>query len=364
MSRHIHVLFIVALLISVIHGITELQDVVYSGRWDRSGTYSQFPAAQWPGSNARFTVYTEGNLTLVNIKLVGCTDDCSFYLDIEKDGASFKTFEVNRTIEVVHFVFESHEKDQHDFKVSKMTDTDGKKGIFSISGVSTLAHMRHKSHLMAHSNESQRKIRLGKLLVIGDSISTAYGVDGLQNCEFSAQTENVMHSYSALVSKQLDLELHLVAMSSKGMVRNFNDTQTTSDHPMPSYYNRTIDTDTDSFWDPALFQADVVIVALGSNDYSTTPYPSDVDFISGYIAFLMKIQADYPASKILCLCEPQPGGNEEMNVEIAARSTGVEYLRIPDTIYDSGTGCDGYPNYDGQQAIANVIGPKIKELLY
>ena len=133
---------------------------------------------------------------------------------------------------------------------------------------------------------------------------------------------------------------------------------------MPLFYNRTLGSQDLSYWDPMQWQADIVVVALGSNDYSTEPYPSDEDFLSGYAALMAQISLDYPQAKLLLLCEPKTGGNEEVNVKTAARRAGAQYLRIPDSIYDAGTGCDNHPNAAGQQAIAAVVAPKVKEMLY
>ena len=119
-----------------------------------------------------------------------------------------------------------------------------------------------------------------RLLFIGDSITAGYGVEGVYPCTFSASTENILYSYATLVAAAVDAELHTIAWSGKGVVRNYGDLNPTSPDPMPIYYNRTlgISNEQSMVWNPAQYIPDIVIVTLGSNDYSTTPHPSDEDF--------------------------------------------------------------------------------------
>ena len=73
-----------------------------------------------------------------------------------------------------------------------------------------------------------------------------------------------------------------IQWSGKGVVRNYGDVNRSSTDPMPTYYNRTLGTQPLPYWDPKQFQHDLVIVALGANDYSTEPHPLDEDFLAGY----------------------------------------------------------------------------------
>ena len=175
--------------------------------------------------------------------------------------------------------------------------------------------------------------RENKLLVIGDSISCGYGVEGAYPCTWSASTENVLDSYAILVAAAVDAEVIVTAWSGKGMVRNYGDKNTTSVDPMPIYYNRTLANIADSYWNPEKYQPDVVIVTLGSNDYSTTPHPSDEDFINGYINLLTQVKTDYPNAQIATLCEPYPGDHECENVLAVANAMDTVYIKITDDIY-------------------------------
>ena len=80
---------------------------------------------------------------------------------------------------------------------------------------------------------------------------------------------------------------------------------------MPTYYNKTlavIDKNELNYWEPVRYQPNLVIVMLGSNDYSTEPNPTDNEFITGLTNFLDLIHSDYKDAKVLAMCAPSAHG--------------------------------------------------------
>ena len=195
------------------------------------------------------------------------------------------------------------------------------------------------------------------ILFIGDSLTAAYGVDGIYPCDFSADTENALHSYATLVGYELDAEVSIVAWSGKGVVRNYGDTSTTSTNPLPAYYNRTIAIDSTSYWSPAQKKINTIVVMLGTNDYSTDPMPSDEQFTSAYTSFISTIKSDYPTARIISVCAPYQRGNQCTNIAAAAQESQVEYLYMPSDLVTCPElcGCDGHPNADGQENMARML---------
>ena len=169
----------------------------------------------------------------------------------------------------------------------------------------------------------------------------------------------------------MQAELHVVAWSGMGVVRNYGDVNQMSKDPMPHYYNRTIatipassDTTDPYYWKPSNFEADIVLVMLGTNDYSTQPAPSDDQFVNGLVDLLTTIIRDYPRAKghIAAMCAPMAAGNQCANIKAATQQVGVNYVFIdPDTIV--GYGCDGHPDQATQQLMAGVVTPAVKEML-
>eukprot|EP01038_Epipyxis_sp_PR26KG_P015404 gene15404-20779_t len=203
-----------------------------------------------------------------------------------------------------------------------------------------------------------------KILFIGDSITAAYGVDGTDPCDFTTMTENIFHSYATLLAKTLNnSEVHIVAWSGKGVVRNYGDSNQVSIYPMPYYYNLTIATDSSSYWDPSYYAADIIVVMLGSNDYSTNPNPTDEQFTTGLSDLLNRIHSDYDRATVFAMCAPISHGNQCSNIEAAASKTKSHYIRVDPSTYDGGYGCNGHPNIATQQNIAKIVATEIIKVL-
>ncbi|CAJ1336834.1 unnamed protein product [Effrenium voratum] len=55
-----------------------------------------------------------------------------------------------------------------------------------------------------------------------------------------------------------------------------------------------------TLWDFQLWQADVVLVYLGTNDFHLGS-PSGAEFQSAYVEFLMLVRSKYPQAMVLCI---------------------------------------------------------------
>lgn len=128
--------------------------------------------------------------------------------------------------------------------------------------------------LIAEESKPRRRIEL-----IGDSISCGYGNLGDSvNCGFSADTENHYESYGATLARTFSAEISTVAWSGRGIVRNFNGE---IGEKMGALYDRVLPSESSSKWS-ADVPYDVVIINLGTNDFSTDPDPSEEEFATAY----------------------------------------------------------------------------------
>ena len=203
-----------------------------------------------------------------------------------------------------------------------------------------------------------------KFLFIGDSITAAYGVEGSDPCSFDQFTESILDSYASILSEQYynHVDYHVIAWSGKGVVRNYGDADSvsTTSPTMPVLYNLSISTDPSSYWKPSNYIPTEIFVLLGTNDYSTKPYPSDSDFTNGYIKFINQIFSDYPsAKKLYAMCAPLNNDNQCMNIENAAKMAStdrIKYVKVDSSVIDAGpAGCNGHPSVTTQQNMANFI---------
>eukprot|EP01027_Heterolobosea_sp_BB2_P025618 GEZU01039316.1.p1 GENE.GEZU01039316.1~~GEZU01039316.1.p1 ORF type:complete len:141 (-),score=34.83 GEZU01039316.1:303-725(-) len=128
------------------------------------------------------------------------------------------------------------------------------------------------------------------------------------------------------------------------------------------YYSRTLANDPTDKWNFNQYQPDAVVVNLGTNDYSTQPYPPQDIFIDGYINFLTGLHEHYGNDvPILTVCGPLISGAccdyvqqvVEMQVNQGYKVYYVDMqglLQIPQDL-----GCDGHPNVSGHAKMAATM---------
>ncbi len=213
-----------------------------------------------------------------------------------------------------------------------------------------------------------------RIEVIGDSITTAYGVEGKdQYCHFSPDTENYALGYAALIGQSAQAQVTTVAWSGKGVFSNAG--SETDLIAMPALWQRTLPERTDSHWDFASFQPDAVVIDLGTNDFAA-PDLDAAAFQAAYLAFLGQVRAAYPHAAIFCALSPLltdywPPGKR-------ARTTGAEWIHAvvvlrndPRTFYfehapvteAEGHGCDWHPSPKTQARMAEELRAELAKRL-
>lgn len=205
---------------------------------------------------------------------------------------------------------------------------------------------------------------------IGNSITCGYGVEGASaNEPFKPETENATLSFAALIGQSLNSDYAMVAYSGKGVVRNYGDPNKTSVDPMPSLYNRTCCYDSTLLWDFTSWIPQVVVINLGTNDFSTEPHPDKSVFQDAYNKLINRVQSYYPGVTIFCICGPMIGEPcasyiEEVVNQYQQGNTNknVYFINVGSNLLSmSDRGSDWHPNVSGQQKTADVILPVIKD---
>jgi lysophospholipase L1-like esterase len=359
-STHVYSILILSFfLLGCFSGTINLLNydyVDYIGRFDFS---TGQPRCDWSGSTIRLNIFptrlrqnTDLNITFNNYQ------NGTAYFAIYLDEVEYGVYEIAPNVsDRIDVSFDSLAFEEHSLSLVKRTEP-GYSSSFKIMEISSIS-IENAKILPVSKDPSLR------FLFIGDSNTVAYGVDGISPCSFTADTQNIMHSYAAIVSSEFQAEPHFIAWSGKGVVRNYGDSNQVSVDPMPYYYNRTIALDASTYWDPSKgqFTPDLVFIMLGSNDYSTDPVPTDEQFVTGLTNLVKQVQHDYPNAIITTACEPHQRLNQCSNIKSTSLNMSLPYIAIPSSIYDGGSGCDGHPNYQSQINIANLVIPFFKSLL-
>lgn len=224
-----------------------------------------------------------------------------------------------------------------------------------------------------------------KMLIIGDSITCGYGIEGAVEDEiFCTAQENPSKAYSLLTAQALDVEYQIVAWNGKGVISAYIGEE--GDEPDPEWrlpllyeytdggsekdYYKKEEKDWEK-WNHQSYQADIVTVYLGTNDASyTREIPQrDREFIDGYKVFLDRIHQTQPKAAILCmlgtmdqrLCPATQKAVEEYAKDHT--DVQIEYLQLPEQSEEDGLGTFWHPTAISHQKAADRIVAKIKEMM-
>ncbi len=231
--------------------------------------------------------------------------------------------------------------------------TEGEQGLTTIHSFEFMGELRQAG---------LRKARY--IEFIGDSITAGFGTEGKDPKEpFSPETENCNLAYGAILSRMFDTDYTFLAHSGRGLVRNYADTAkvsklgTMSDRVLCVFDERITPK-----WDySSVRRPDVVVINLGSNDFSTRPHPSKEDYILGYENLVKHLRLVYGDIPIICV-SPRAGQEVfDYTREFVANSADSKlYFAAFMQNYcndSSDLGAVGHPNNRGNMKIAMLIAP-------
>ncbi len=216
-----------------------------------------------------------------------------------------------------------------------------------------------------------------KIEFIGDSYTVGYGAEGPGvECDNLRPYENVYHSFASLTARALDAEAHFVAMSGKGVVRNYGDSESRSDLTQFELSERVLASRPQPTWDAQFiktqqWQPDAVVIKLGNNDYSTEPHPDSTLFITRLQALMQRVHDQYGEIPIVLFADTNHTGVAEnvtkaydtaaANIKAQLHLVVLEMpkgdARLPYV------GCDWHPNVEGHKLSAEPLIEKLRGVL-
>lgn len=280
------------------------------------------------------------------------------YYNVYLDNQAPKTIEVksDTTIQIAAGL----ETQVH--RVQMYKRTEGSQGTGSFKGIL----IPEKGEILEWKDIPDRKIEF-----IGNSITCGYGTEGLsKNERWKPSTENSTQSYATIMARALQADYHLVAHSGQGVVRNYGYKEKVSPLAMPARFNRVFDEKELPLWDFRKWKPDVVVINLGTNDFSTQPFPDKNVFIAGYEKLIREVLKQYGELPVFCIVgpmtdEPCYSYVKEMvgNLRSVYQKKNVFFVGIPTYLMsDKDLGSDSHPNYSGQKKMAAHVLPVISSV--
>jgi lysophospholipase L1-like esterase len=305
-------------------------------------------SALWAWSGSGFRVKFMG--TGLQARFV----DRDNFHSVSVDGQAPRSIEM-RAGQVIYALASGLPLGEHTVEVRRRTE--------ALFGVTHLLGLRVEAgRLLAAPPSKARSLEL-----VGDSISCGYGNEGSgPACPFSAATENHDRSYGRLLAGALDAELSTVAWSGRGVVKNY------AGEPgdlMPTLYERVLPQVAASSWSFTR-SADVVIVNLGTNDFSTEPDPEFSQFRDAYAALLATIRARNPRAFVVCtlgpMLPPVDLQRAERAIQAAIQLRTVEgdqrVSYFPLGVSNDAPGCDWHPSVATHERMAKALIPVVRRL--
>ncbi|MDP3437485.1 MAG: SGNH/GDSL hydrolase family protein [Bacteroidales bacterium] len=198
---------------------------------------------------------------------------------------------------------------------------------------------------------------------IGNSLTVGFGTEGKSKDEkFLASTENCNLAFGAIISRYFNADYTLIAHSGWGAVRNYGDTSRVSRISMKDKMLQTFDMEPGQMWNFTSYKPDIVVINLGSNDFSTKPHPLKEEFLGAYSIIIDRLREKYGDVPILCVAPNRGPAFEYLQEFVRARADKrLHFTAYLQGVYnsDSDLGSVGHPNYSGQQKLAMVLIPYI-----
>ena len=209
--------------------------------------------------------------------------------------------------------------------------------------------------------------RARQIEFVGDSHTVGYGnTSDTRDCSEDQvwRTTDTSLGLAALTAAKYDADYQVNAISGRGIVRNYNGSAGTT---LPRAYPFALLDQSHRYRDRA-WRPQVVVVALGTNDFSTPLHAGEpwqtreqlhADYERNYVAFVRAIRAKHPKAFILLWSTDMSGGeiaSEVAKVATALQSNGERRIAALTVGGLALNGCHYHPSLADDAKIADAIG--------
>lgn len=304
----------------------------------------------YPGS--RFRVASNGNDLVIYV--TATRPDLALDMRVEKD-----EWETIALVEGENEIFPFNtprvdDPSTHRWQVDLIRRNEAWQGDIIITGTDSYGILVKPSPLPSK-----------KLLFIGDSITAGAGTTSRVNEQGEREAvSNARLAYPRVLGDRLDAQVHHVAYGGRGLTRDWQGITETNN--APQFYDRILPDNPDHLWDPQNYQADIVSVMLGTNDFNPG-IPERESWTKTYQDFVARIRKDYPKAQIFLISSPMTGGEKgdalKSFVKAVAESfasPSVQYLEVSQTY---GEAWDAHPTAVEHEHIADELEPAFCQAL-
>lgn len=302
--------------------------------------------------------------TIITVRFYGT----SLEMDCHDSGTCYFNLWIDRDMSPVHDTVISTEgggrftlasglkKGEHSVTLQKRSE--GENGCLTIDGFIT------DGNLLKASDPFIRHIEF-----IGDSYTCGYGTEGADRDQpFRASEENCNLAYASITGRYFDAGIRTISHSGRGIIRNYDDGD--PGRTMVERYPNVLDEGhKDIKWDAAKdgFKPNIVVIYLGTNDFSCGKQPTIDSWCQAYSKLLHQVRKNYGDDvPILCVASKTDILMGEY-VRNAVERSGVKNVHWTDIQADAHNdtgdlGSSYHPNYKGQRKVACCIIPYISTL--
>lgn len=339
------------------------------------GRYYEEDRAAWFGlSSSGFEVSFTGTELTADFKgewqneVVGQGVQTPFigvFIDGETDPEKAEKLEIYMKEDTSYTIVDKLPYGKHSVKVLKLTETSCNK--LALTKLST------DGKFAAAPEKAKTLIEF-----YGDSVTCGYGVDFVDQVNFSTASENSAKTYAYLTAAALKADCSFISASGWGMKRGLGENSA-----IPDWFE-TADIRSDKKWNNVGHKPDIVVINLGANDNqyilgNVGGYVDEAqqqsrmnDYLSAYKAFINKILSTYGKTTPVFCCYGTMG---EANIYVPLENMlyddfqdrgypNVYPVKLSDGSLNGEKALHGHPNYKTHCDSAEILVKAIKEALY
>lgn len=220
---------------------------------------------------------------------------------INDDNEPYEVFPLDN-YKVTKTIYENDHRETLKIKIIKLSEA--KYGRMEISALNVMGGD------ITPTLEKEMKIEL-----IGDSITCGHGNETTRYDEFTTRTENGYMTYGAILARELNADVNIIAYSGLGV---WHSTDSTEPLKALEIYN-WISPFNKQMWNFDSYVPDYIIINLGTNDSRFIKSEDEKkQFREAYECFIRQIMIKNNNAEIICTVGPMNYDTEEIIEEIVS----------------------------------------------